>query len=256
VRLLAFFVDAVIRAMILFGVMIFATMGGLVGAGGVSIGMTFIAIFLVDWGYFGVLEACFRGKSLGKHVFGLRVIQVQGYPVTVWGSLLRNLLRGADNLSLYGVAFVTMVISGKFRRLGDLVGQTVVIEERRVRVPREPIILEKISPLSRSELGSYVPSGQTLALIEEFLSRRNVLTYRRGHAMAYVLARPLADRLAFSGDPQLVERYPMAFLAAVYATFYRAHEGEDDEGDEHKESATQQAAPRPRRTQPILSGAS
>jgi uncharacterized RDD family membrane protein YckC len=253
-RLLAFFVDAVIRAMILFGVFIFALMGNVGGAAGVSAGLAFIAVFLVDWGYFGVLEACFRGKSLGKHVFGLRVVQVQGYPVTVWGSLLRNLLRAADNLSLFGVAFVTMVISGKFRRLGDLVGQTVVIEERRVRVPREPIILEKIRPLSRSELGSYIPSGQTLALIEEFLSRRHVLTYRRGHAMAYLLARPLADRLAFSGDPQLVERYPMAFLAAVYATFYRAHEGEDDEAEVEK--TTGQDPPRARRARPIPSGAS
>jgi hypothetical protein len=41
-------------------------------------------------------------------------------------------------------------------------------------------------------LWGFVPSGQTLALIEQYLSRRHVLTYRRGHAMAYVLARVLA----------------------------------------------------------------
>jgi hypothetical protein len=58
-----------------------------------------------------------------------------------------------------------------------------------------------------------------------------VLTYRRGHAMAYVLARALAKRLSFSGDPHLVDRYPMAFLARVYATFHQVHEEEEREDD-------------------------
>src|SRR5438876_338642 len=117
------------------------------------------------------------------------------------GALLRNIVRAGDSLPIYlifpcyGAGFVTMLAAGKFRRLGDLVARTVVIEERRVSVPREPIILEKIEPLPRTELGGFVPAGQTLALIEQFLSRRHVLTYRRGHAMAYVLARTLAGRL-------------------------------------------------------------
>jgi len=46
--------------------------------------------------------------------------------------------------------------------------------------------------------------------------------------MAYVLARVLAKRLSYAGDPHLVDRYPMAFLARVYATFHQVHE----EGDE------------------------
>ncbi|MBI3866843.1 MAG: RDD family protein [Planctomycetia bacterium] len=249
VRLLAYLVDLCLRIVILIGMWIAALIGGIV-AGGVTMGMFLVAVFLVDWAYFGLSEAFFRGKTLGKHLFGLRVFQEQGYPATIWGALLRNFVRFVDNMSLWGVCFVTMVVSGRFRRLGDLVGQTVVIEERRVRVPREPIILEKIRPLSRTELGSYVPSGQTLALIEEFLGRRHVLTYRRGHAMAFVLARPLANRLAFSGDPHMVDRYPMAFLAAVYATFYQVHEGEDDE-----DSAARPGAGRVRREQPVGAGA-
>jgi uncharacterized RDD family membrane protein YckC len=250
VRLLAYLIDLVIRIVILFAIFIAALAGGLVSGFGVSMGVFLIVVFLVDWTYFGLSEAFFRGKTLGKHLFGLRVFQEQGYPATIWGALLRNFVRAADNLSLWGACFVTMVISGRFRRLGDLVGQTVVVEERRVQVPREPIILEKIKPLPRTDLGSYIPSGQTLALIEEFLGRRHVLTYRRGHAMAYVLARPLAERLAFSGDPQLVDRYPMAFLAAVYATFHQAHEGEDEE-----ESDGARKAHVARRARPAVAGA-
>jgi uncharacterized RDD family membrane protein YckC len=226
VRLLAYIVDFLVRAALIFAAFVFMVAGS-VGSAGISTGLFLVAFFLIDWAYFGLCEGYFRGKTLGKHVFGLRVIQEEGYPITFWGALLRNIVRAADSLSFYGAGFITMIVAGKFRRLGDLVARTVVIEERRVTVPREPVILEKIEPLSRTDLGGFVPSGQTLALIEQFLSRRHVLTYRRGHAMAEGLARPLAQRLNFSGDPQLVDRYPMAFLARVFATFHQTQEEDD-----------------------------
>jgi uncharacterized RDD family membrane protein YckC len=227
VRLLAYQLDLMFRIAIVFGAGILASWGGVISAG-ISTGLLFVLIFLVDWAYFGISEGYFRGKTIGKHLFGLRVVQEEGYPITFWAAQLRNIVRAADSLSFYGVGFVTMLVAGKFRRLGDLVARTVVIEERRVSVPREPVILAKIEPLPRTEMGGFVPSSQTLALIEEFLSRRHVLTYRRGHAMAYVLARALAKRLAFTGDPHLVDRYPMAFLARIYATFHQVHDDEED----------------------------
>lgn len=244
VRLHAYLVDFMIRAAILFAASILASWGGILSAG-ISAGLFFVTWFLIDWAYFGFLEGAFRGKSLGKHLFGLRAIQEQGYPITVWGALLRNFVRAADNLSWFGVGFISMVVAGKFRRLGDLVAHTVVIEERRVTVPREPIILEKIEPLPRSELGGYVPSGKTLSLIEEFLGRRHVLTYRRGHAMAYILARALSRKLNFTGDAQLVDRYPMAFLARVYATFHQVREDDEPEESRSGRSNTGRANIRP-----------
>jgi uncharacterized RDD family membrane protein YckC len=249
VRLLAYLIDFLVRGVLVFAAFIFVMAGGAAGMLGVSMGMYLIILFVIDWAYFGLSEGYFRGKTLGKHLFGLRVIQEAGYPITLWGAILRNIVRAADTLSFYGVGFLTMFVAGKFRRLGDLVARTVVIEEHRVSVPREPIILEKIEPLSRTDMGGFVPSGQTLALIEQYLSRRHALTYRRGHAMAYVLARVLARRLNFSGDPHLVDRYPMAFLARVYATFHQVHEEGDDE------DAPAEAAEEPRRAQREVVGA-
>jgi uncharacterized RDD family membrane protein YckC len=249
VRLLAYLVDFVIRGILLFAAFVVVIAGGMAGSFGVSLGLYLILWFAIDWAYFGLSEGYFRGKTPGKHLFGLRVIQEAGYPVTLWGAILRNIVRAADSLSFYGAGFLTMLVAGKFRRLGDLVARTVVIEERRVSVPREPIILEKIEPLSRTDMGGFVPSGQTLALIEQYLSRRHVLTYRRGHAMAYVLARVLAKRLNFSGDAHLVDRYPMAFLARVYATFHQVHEEGDDEDDRDK------TADEPRRVRREVTGA-
>ena len=235
VRLMAYLLDLLFRIVIIVAaVYVAGYFGGMIGAG-ISTGLVFVVIFFVDWAYYGISESLFRGKSIGKHLFGLRVIQEEGYPITFWGAQLRNIVRAADSLPMflfvvpfYGVGFITMLVAGRFRRLGDLVARTVVIEERRVSIPREPVILAKIEPLPRSETGGFVPSSQTLALIEEFLSRRHVLTYRRGHAMAYVLARALGKRLAFTGDPHLIDRYPMAFLARVYATFHQVHDDDED----------------------------
>ncbi|MGE5192865.1 MAG: RDD family protein [Deltaproteobacteria bacterium] len=235
VRLQAYLVDFMVRAALLLLAFLLMVAGGMTGSLGLSLGLFLVVWFAIDWAYFGLSEGYFRGKTLGKHVFGLRVIQEEGYPITLWGAILRNIVRAADSLSFYGAGFVTMIAAGKFRRLGDLVARTVVVEERRVSVPREPIILEKIEPLSRTDLGGYVPAGQTLALIEQFLSRRHVLTYRRGHAMAYVLAGALAKRLNFSGDLHLVDRYPMAFLARVYATFHQMRE--EEEVEDRRETA-------------------
>jgi uncharacterized RDD family membrane protein YckC len=243
-RLLAYLLDLMIRVALFYVAILLASWGGLVSTG-VSNGLLLIVFFLLDWAYFGLSEGYFRGKTLGKHLFGLRVIQEEGYPITLWGALLRNIVRAADSLSLYGAGFITMLVAGRFRRLGDLVARTVVIEERRVSVPREPLILEKIEPLARTDLGGYVPAGETLALIEEFLARRHVLTYRRGHAMAYVLAKSLAKRLNFAGDPHLIDRYPMAFLARVYATFHQAIE-DDEEADARAKAGAEENGRRPK----------
>lgn len=225
VRFYAFVIDLIARRAILIGVAIGLSMIGLGAiAPGLYVGLLLLLSFVIDWGYYVISEGFFRGKTFGKHLYNLRTIQEEGYPITLRAALLRNIIRAVDSIPFYGVGFICMLVTGKFRRLGDLVARTVVIEESRVALPREPVILEKIHPLSRNDLGGYLPTPQTLTLIENFLSRRHVLTHRRGHEMAYVLAHVLAERLSFRGDSNLVERYPMAFLARVYATYFRPSE--------------------------------
>ena len=47
-------------------------------------------------------------------------------------------MRGADSLSIYGVGFVTMLVAGRFRRLGDLeldiVNQRVTVGGHELRL--------------------------------------------------------------------------------------------------------------------------
>jgi len=46
--------------------------------------------------------------------------------------------------------------------------------------------------------------------------------------MALGLARVLAKKLHYTGSMEQVERYPMAFLARVYATFHRTQDEQLD----------------------------
>ena len=79
VRLLAYLIDLARRAIILFIVFMIAIAGGVAGAFGASFGFFMVVFFFVDWAYFGLSEALFRGKTIGKQIMGLRVFQEQGY---------------------------------------------------------------------------------------------------------------------------------------------------------------------------------
>lgn len=208
---------------------------------GAAIGLMLLLWFLLEWGYFTLFEGLWNGRTPGKWVLGLRVIQDKGYPITFWASAGRNLLRFADGLPwllanyfpMYAVGFTSMLLSRRFKRLGDLLARTVVICERSVVLPREPVILDKIDPLPRDEVPGVPPTSRTLALIDQFLGRRHAVSIARGHDIARPLAAALARRLRYSGDPSLVETYPMAFLARVYVTFLRRddeYNGENDDG--------------------------
>lgn len=227
-RYIAYMIDLVIRVVMVFGMMIITPMVGIV-LPGTATGIMLVLLFLNTWGYYTICEGFFKGQSIGKHFCGLRVIRDEGYPITFWPALLRNLVRSADAIVFYGIGITSMLLTRRFQRLGDLVAGTVVIQERSVSLPRKPVILDKIKPLNKNEIGSFLPRDEVLSLIDEFIGRRHVLTYDRGHALAAILAQSLAERLNYSGDPKKVTHYPMAFLAAVYKTFSFAQEDEEQE---------------------------
>lgn len=252
VRLGAYTIDFGVRAVVIVCISIFLLCTG-VAMPGMSGGIWLLLLFFMEWGYFIVAEGFFRGKTIGKHVLGLRVIHDRGHPLTFWGAVLRNLLRAVDVMPLYGPGFISMVLTQRLQRMGDLVAGTVVISERRVVLPHEPIILEKIEPLSRQELGSYVPERGTLSLIEDFLTRRHILSHDRGHAMVAPLARVLAKRLRFQGDPDLPQQFPMAFLARLYVTFLKQDDEEngDDQIDWKPKRKRQRRSRRPRQRETV-----
>jgi uncharacterized RDD family membrane protein YckC len=129
VRARAFAVDLLLRgALSLLAVILFGRLGDL------GIGLGLILLFLLNWGYMALFEALNQGRSPGKQLLGLCVVQEDGTPLS-WGSaLLRNLLRFVDMLPLgYCCGLLTSLASPRFQRLGDLAAGTLVIHR-----PRQP----------------------------------------------------------------------------------------------------------------------
>ncbi|VAX38846.1 hypothetical protein MNBD_PLANCTO02-3320 [hydrothermal vent metagenome] len=235
-RIGAFFFDALIQGVVIFGLSVAVACAGLTPVAGMAEGLFFAAFFLINWFYHIASEVYFDGRTIGKKAMGLRVIMENGYPIDFWASVIRNFLRVIDaplpfvlKVPFYGIGYIVCTCSPRFQRIGDVFARTIVITERRVVLPREPVIIEKIDPIPRDQMNGFVPSRSTLSVIDQFLGRRNVLSIDRGHEIAYPLAMALARKFQFRGDPQQVRRYPMAFLARVYVTFIRTLENDDKE---------------------------
>ena len=95
-----------------------------------------IAAFLLFYGYFAGFEAFWHGQTPGKRLIGLRVLSVTGRPARIDEAILRNLLRVIDQLpGVYAIGIVTMLVSSRNQRLGDLAAGTVVVHEKALSAP-------------------------------------------------------------------------------------------------------------------------
>ena len=92
--------------------------------------VTFV-LFLLNWGYFTLFEAFCNGRTPGKRVAKIRVIQRSGRPIGFFESLARNLVRYVDQIPFfYAVGVVVMFITRQHQRLGDLAAGTLVVRDR------------------------------------------------------------------------------------------------------------------------------
>jgi uncharacterized RDD family membrane protein YckC len=95
---------------------------------------TAIAIFipfLIYWGYFTLFEAFWNGRTPGKRITKIRVIQRSGRGIGLFESMTRNLLRVVDQLpGFYGVGVLCIFLTKQQQRLGDLAAGTLVVHER------------------------------------------------------------------------------------------------------------------------------
>lgn len=115
------------------GTVIAALTGGLTAGGfeltGAPAFVAMLAYLVVGFGYFIGLEERY-GRTLGKHLLGLRVVNEDGTPIGMGASILRNVVRVVDGLFFYAVGAVSILVSGRKQRLGDHVANTVVVRSK------------------------------------------------------------------------------------------------------------------------------
>ncbi len=95
--------------------------------------VAFFVFFGFQWIYFNFFEWLWNGQTPGKRLLHLRVIKVDGSPVSGVDVLLRNLSRPIDTLGPMGLIGLLMIfVSRKAQRLGDLMARTLVIHETKI----------------------------------------------------------------------------------------------------------------------------
>lgn len=111
-----------------------------------------VLYFAISVAYGIVLEWRWRGQTVGKRLFGLRVIDGQGLRLQFPQIALRNLMRLIDSLPIfYLVGGIAALVSRNGQRLGDLAANTVVAHERYWEAPN----LDQIAPAKYNSLLAY-----------------------------------------------------------------------------------------------------
>jgi uncharacterized RDD family membrane protein YckC len=214
-RFLALSLDMLLQVTIAVAVMAavsgtWSLIGSRSGGGPWYVAILIIAAFLLFYGYFAAFEAFWHGQTPGKRLIGLRVLSVTGRPARVEEAILRNLLRVVDQLpGVYAIGILTMLISSRNQRLGDLAAGTVVVHEKALSVP----VLTVAAPPPGGWSGAAVLTDAELLLAETFLQRRHELA----PAIRETHARAIADRLRARLGPAAPPLEPEPLIEALHA---------------------------------------
>jgi uncharacterized RDD family membrane protein YckC len=95
-----------------------------------------ITIFFLNWGYFTLFEAFWHGRTPGKRVARIRVIQQSGRAIGIFESMARNFIRYVDQIPFFdAVGVIAVFATRQHQRLGDLAAGTLVVRDREQETP-------------------------------------------------------------------------------------------------------------------------
>lgn len=163
-----------------------------------GVAILMLCAFLVYWGYFFFFEAFTNGRSPGKKSLKIRVVKEGGGAITITDIAIRSLLRTVDAMPFgYAVGGVSMFLTRKVQRLGDLAAGTVVISEqtadysartdKRVRRQWE----HEANPAGLRATGL---TPQEYQLLSNYWARREQLTLQARQRVLPRLLRPILER--------------------------------------------------------------
>ena len=181
-----------------------------------AVALLVVAQFAILWGYYVLFETLRDGQTPGKRVLGLRVVQESGQGLTLSSAAARNLVRALDMQpgAIYLVGLVSAAISSRGKRLGDIVGGTIVVRERVVPpTAAGPAVADDRLP-ARRLLGD-----DELSVLERYVARRQAITPERRAQLAASLATRFRARIPAS-DAQALGG------SGDYAWLVRLHEHE------------------------------
>jgi len=163
--------------------------------------------FLLYWGYFTLFEAFWNGRTPGKRVAKIRVIQRSGRGIGLFESLTRNFLRIVDQFPLvYVVGVISILVTKQHQRLGDLAAGTLVVHEREnlttastvssgrtftaglFDIPEAPAATRPAAGLELPSINMQRLGSTDLEVLEGFFARRLDFTMETRAALAERIA--------------------------------------------------------------------
>lgn len=122
--------------------------------------IVFMLFMLIPVFFYNLLFEIFnKGRSFGKMILKLQVIREDGQSPSVGHYLLRWLLRPVDNFFYGAVAVLSIVLTKKGQRIGDLAAGTMVIRHK------EEVSLNELTQFIAND--SYVPTYNNVSLLSQ-----------------------------------------------------------------------------------------
>lgn len=217
-RAAAFLIDVVIQLMmgwlLIFGVlMLFSSVDE---AWIATASLAVVVTVLV--GYPVACETLLRGSTLGKLVFGLRVVRTDGGPVDFRHALTRGLAGAIVDFWMLGgfgvIAVITSMCSPYARRVGDVLAGTVVVYVRE-QLPPPALVVPPHWLTGWSAKLDLAALPDDLALsVRRYLTRLHSLTPAVQHELGRALVDAVCARLRVAPP----EDYPpVQILGSVIA---------------------------------------
>ena len=192
-RFLARLLDTVIQGSLI------AALAIVVGASGSPGWLQAIAIvlsFLVLFAYDIILETLNNGRTVGKLAAGIRVVGRNGEPVRFLASAVRNIARILDFLPfLYLIGTVSIVVTQRGQRVGDLAAGTIVARDRFPGLAHAPAPLT-VTPAAVATWDVSAVTPNELQAVRHFLDRRLELRWAARSYFAVDLANRLGPKVA------------------------------------------------------------
>jgi uncharacterized RDD family membrane protein YckC len=184
--------------------------------GGVILAVFLLGQFAIETGYFIFWEMLTRGRSPGKALVGLRVVQRNGLAIDLGHSMVRNVFRIVDLLpGYYVVGLISMLLSPSGERLGDHAAGTLVI--RLDRPPAAPELATSVNPdslsLTREQLARIGP--REVRLIRGTLRRLETIPEDRREPLLTEVTETLRQHIELAELPSSDRREFLRDLLAL-----------------------------------------
>ena len=187
--------------------------GQVSGLGMWGLAILLLLAFAIYSGYFAAFEAIWTGQTPGKRLVGLRVIDVSGRPLSVYAAIIRNLLRIVDQLpGGYALGILSILVTRRQQRIGDLAAGTVVVHER-----LGARLVTAQAAQGSVRLGAHRLSIDEIAVVEGFLRRRDDLEEWTRRRTAQTIAARMKQTLQVASsedDERVLEQMAAEYRAS------------------------------------------